>query len=72
MLNNVAEGADPPEPTPRLTPFADYALRISGLGMVLASAVIGSGPVGLALAAVGLLLLALDRGLKHWPHKPAH
>ena len=60
-------------PRPRLTPFADRALRIVGLAMVLAGAVIGFGkPVSVMLVAAGALLLALDYGLKNWPRKPAH
>ena len=58
---------------PRLTPFADHALRVIGLVMVLAGAVIGFGrPESIVLVAAGALLLALDYGLKHWPRKPAH
>jgi hypothetical protein len=41
--------------------------------MVLAGAAIGFGkPLSIVLVALGGALIAVDYGLKHWPHKPAH
>lgn len=58
---------------PRLAPIADLALRTTGAVMVLAGAAIGFGkPLSIVLVALGAVLIAVDYGLKHWPHKPAH
>ena len=58
---------------PRPSSFADVALRVLVVGFVIAGAIVGFGqPVGIALTAVGLLLLVLERTLKHLPRRPAH
>lgn len=59
---------------PRLSPRADVALRALALALVIAAAVIGfGGAAGFALVAVGLLLLVLERTLKHLPpRRSAH
>jgi hypothetical protein len=47
--------------------------RRASSGFVIAGAIVGFGqPVGIALTAVGLRLLVLERTLKHLPRRPAH
>jgi ABC-2 type transport system permease protein len=53
---------------PRLNPLADIALRMAGVGMVLAGAVIGSGrTLSIVLVALGALLIVLVYTLRRWP-----
>jgi ABC-2 type transport system permease protein len=65
--------AEPDSAQPRLTPKVDLALRMVGVALVLAGALIGFGkPVAIALVAVGLVLIILDQTLKYWPRRPVH
>ena len=58
---------------PRLSPRADVVLRLIAVVFVIAGAVVGFGkPIAIALVAIGLLLLIIDRTLKHRPHRPVH
>lgn len=58
---------------PRLSRPADLALRTAGATVLLASAVIGfDKPASIVLVALGVLLIALDFGLKNWPRRPVH
>ena len=58
---------------PRLSPTADAALRMLALALVIAGVAIGfDGALAIALVAVGLLLLVLERTLKHLPRRSAH
>jgi ABC-2 type transport system permease protein len=57
----------------RLSPTADIALRLIAVVFVIAGAVVGFGkPIAIALVAAGLLLLIIDRTLKHLPRRPVH
>lgn len=58
---------------PRLSPFADLALRMVGVVLVLAGAVIGFGHAfAIVLVGVGMILIILDQSLKYWPRRPVH
>jgi ABC-2 type transport system permease protein len=57
----------------RLTPKVDLALRMVGVTLVLAGALIGFGKaVAIVLVAAGLALIILDQSLKYWPRRPGH
>ena len=57
----------------RLSPRADWALRLIAAVLWIAGVVIGFGkPIGIALVVVGLLLFIIDQRLKHLPRGPAH
>jgi ABC-2 type transport system permease protein len=56
---------------PRLSAVTDLALRLIGVALVLAGALIGFGkPIAVLLVAVGLVLIAIEQSLKHWPRRP--
>ena len=58
---------------PRLSHKADLALRLIAAVLWIAGVVIGLGkPIAIALLAIGLLLLIIERTLKHDPRRPAH
>jgi hypothetical protein len=73
MKPEYGKQAEPESAKPRLTPRVEIALRMLGVALVLAGALIGFGrPVAIVLAAAGLVLIILDQSLKYWPRRSAH
>jgi ABC-2 type transport system permease protein len=73
MKPENAQQSEPDSAKPRLTPRIELALRMVGVALVLAGALIGFGkPVAIVFVAVGLVLIILDQSLKYWPRRPAH